>query len=896
MARRASEQPLSAPTDDLAVLRTQWKWAAFSQFISTFSPLLHVPDVTVTDIENDLVHGTNKVIARVMQRLLYTLSYDRKISLENWQSALRKQYIKRNPLANPLGSEPPREAAESRERTPEDQEAKQVPSETLLTEPDSAVTPQAGPSVAASEASPAPTHEPEDKAHVVEHQVPVDWFELPMLAKLDSLHFVTEWQFQNPTRLRTLMRNDDELATWRHEPIGYDSKKNSFWLIGGDRLWIQRVLPKPPKSRKRKRPAGNQKGHQASQKPKPLKRPRTQTTPIKLDASPRRPGSGRAAKIQAKIKLDAQVKELAEFTRQVNGNRPATRLSNRPKPPSRALGTRVSARLRGSQGSEWQAVPVDWMDESSDSECETNIADPVDQNRSQRDPQQTLGIHDDSDSELTELSDDSDEEVPKLNDEQVHPTVVEDDNTPAKEEESGKQVDDAFIEWETICVTLEEWEHITERFENATHYLEKALYKFLTNEIVPEITETLRELERKKRMENALVHRKKSSRIALRESEKEEARLTARRQAEEKEKMSRSRRLEVRKQREEEERLRREQGREQRRKEREARESRRQAELEEHENQSSDREPEDEISTAAETSHSRTTPSNPGILKRRTRPSTSNTYKGVKSSDWELDCEICRRRGVNPEDESPMMSCGKCLKWQHITCHDQADERAGHAKRNWDVVEFVCQQCRSRMFSAPEASSSPTRDHHHRFVNRQNANYVPSNSHTAAYHPYFSQGYTTSQSSSSPPQPQPSAISTLYHAANGRYNYTQPYGDPRTSGIPDRYLSSGQPYMSTHLYSHQPSSISFSHYQPQGGGFTPNGKAQGPHSENYDQRLQSTQHASYSDIRSSPNQRSTVGSPSQIAWNISTPVAGSYTTPYQSAACSNGIPRRDSHL
>jgi hypothetical protein len=82
-------------------------------------------------------------------------------------------------------------------------------------------------------------------------------------------------------------------------------------------------------------------------------------------------------------------------------------------------------------------------------------------------------------------------------------------------------------------------------------------------------------------MESALVHRKRSSRIAVIESEKEEARLAARRQAEEKEKMSRSRRLEVRKQREEEERLRREQGREQRRKEREARELRRQVELEE---------------------------------------------------------------------------------------------------------------------------------------------------------------------------------------------------------------------------------------------------------------------------------------------------------------------------
>jgi hypothetical protein len=213
------------------------------------------------------------------------------------------------------------------------------------------------------------------------------------------------------------------------------------------------------------------------------------------------------------------------------------------------------------------------------------------------------------------------------------------------------------------------------------------------------------------------------------------------------------------------------------------------------------------------------------------------------------------------------------------------------------------------MFSAPEALSSSTQDSHHRFVNRLNANYVPSNHHAAAYHPYFTQGYTTSQSS--PPPPQSSAISTLYHAANGRYNYTQPYGDVRTSGIPDRYSSSGPPYISTHLY--QPSSISFNHYQPQGGGFNSNGKALSPYSENYNQRLQTSQHASYSDIRPGANQRSTVsvptsrmilfsmflikaGSPAQIVWNISTPVASSYATPYQSAACSNGIPRRDNHL
>lgn len=76
-----------------------------------------------------------------------------------------------------------------------------------------------------------------------------DWLDLPMLTKLDSMHLLTEWQFQNPTRFRTLMKSDDEDASWvrflhltfstpvesmqRIEPIGYDAKSNAYWLIGG---------------------------------------------------------------------------------------------------------------------------------------------------------------------------------------------------------------------------------------------------------------------------------------------------------------------------------------------------------------------------------------------------------------------------------------------------------------------------------------------------------------------------------------------------------------------------------------------------------------------------------------------------------------------------------------
>ena len=34
--------------DDIATLRRQWKWAAFSQFFYTFNQLLAMPDVTLT--------------------------------------------------------------------------------------------------------------------------------------------------------------------------------------------------------------------------------------------------------------------------------------------------------------------------------------------------------------------------------------------------------------------------------------------------------------------------------------------------------------------------------------------------------------------------------------------------------------------------------------------------------------------------------------------------------------------------------------------------------------------------------------------------------------------------------------------------------------------------------
>lgn len=42
------------------------------------------------------------------------------------------------------------------------------------------------------------------------------------------------------------------------------------------------------------------------------------------------------------------------------------------------------------------------------------------------------------------------------------------------------------------------------------------------------------------------------------------------------------------------------------------------------------------------------------------------------------------------------MSCGSCLKWQHIACHDLENKRANLPNRDWDSVDFICRSCRTK--------------------------------------------------------------------------------------------------------------------------------------------------------------------------------------------------------
>ncbi|KAH6913234.1 hypothetical protein BKA70DRAFT_1558612 [Coprinopsis sp. MPI-PUGE-AT-0042] len=783
---------LEGPDANLFNLRRNWKWAAFAQFFYIFYDLFAINDISVADIETDLVHGTDVFVPRIMQRLLFTLTYDRKISLENWQNAMRKQYDKRDPDANPLG--PPLIVTTSHSRqSPAAPVVEEKPSDLM----DVDEKPDTESHNGLASGPPSTRHQTEEPPLVEGNQgqdedekdVPqtVEWSELDMNQKLDAMHTLVEWQFQNPLRLRQIMKSDDDLASWRSEPVGYDKQQNAYWLIGGDRLWIQRATPKPA-NKKRKRKDPPVKKGKASAKQKPAKRRKTQAAADSVSKAPQPAtpnGRSRAAKEQAKAKLDAQAKALAEFQRQQATQSSSARSTRAtrgskaaPPEPPKPSGTRTSSRLRHLQDDGWEQVPDEWLE--SDSQKPSTRS-------SKRAKTGLESDYDESASELTELSEDEngeDDEEQQEEDEEEEVKV----KTPTPEPEP--QGD--FVEWETLCVTLAEWEAFPQRFAEATHYTERSFYKYLTTALVPEVTAELKAIEQKRRMEEALNTRKRSSRLAVRENEKEAVRLAAQKKAEEDAQNARARRLEARLQREQEERDRREKDREERRAAREARVAQRGVSMPQSDQDEEQSAPEEKPAEPP-------APQTNGKAKSKATSGRSRAKASGKSTpsneDWELDCEVCGRHGKNLDDGVPLMSCGSCSRWQHIPCHDKLDASQGRRKRDWNKIDFVCRHCLSRRYAQPVAPQAPPQ--YPQLHHPQQQQHQPA---TAVYS-YPSQAWQ--QNGSYPPQ----------HA---QPSHADAY---RSMGQTSSMRSSAYPAQQPAYSNGQSSAISFSHYQPQAGSF-----------------------------------------------------------------------------
>lgn len=231
------------------------------------------------------------------------------------------------------------------------------------------------------------------------------------------------------------------------------------------------------------------------------------------------------------------------------------------------------------------------------------------------------------------------------------------------------------------------------------------------------LTRQAKEQERLK--QEAINNRKRSSRIATRELAKEEEMRREQAQREMEERMEALRQEQYKKEKEEAEHLAREQAREARLREREeriaAREAaviaRAQAEAAEKERAERKRERRkrrrdgEEVESSSDEgetpSRSRTQPQTPAKSRASSVKDDSN------GQSWELKCEICKLHGWNLNDDSDVVCCDDCGRWQHVKCHDRQDIAAGRGIRNWDKVDFCCQECEQRKNKRPRVEEAP---------------------------------------------------------------------------------------------------------------------------------------------------------------------------------------------
>jgi len=149
----------------------------------------------------------------------------------------------------------------------------------------------------------------------------------------------------------------------------------------------------------------------------------------------------RAAKDQAKKRLGVQAKELADLNRQAALTNSGTRRqgSLRSSTTPLVMGTRSSARLRGTQDDEWQSIPEEWLK-------------GVNQTRASIRLETKTGLETDEESvsELTELSEDSSEPpsmslIRELSGRNDEASEDDEDDYPAE------PPPEDFVEWETVC-------------------------------------------------------------------------------------------------------------------------------------------------------------------------------------------------------------------------------------------------------------------------------------------------------------------------------------------------------------------------------------------------------------------------------------------------------------
>jgi hypothetical protein len=251
--------------------------------------------------------------------------------------------------------------------------------------------------------------------------------------------------------------------------------------------------------------------------------------------------------------------------------------------------------------------------------------------------------------------------------------------------------EEEWIEFETLAVTKQEWLAMSTRFAKSKHPDEKGLHQFLQGEVLPKVMADIEEVEKQQALEAALANRKRSSRIALKESEREERERDRVARLKMEEKMAAIRAEEAQKAVKEREELDAAKVREERIRDREERMAAREREaIEKAERDIMERENREKMREMRKMKREQLL-ANGGLTNESEE---LQQHKEQDDDSWELNCEVCGKAGINLDDTEEIVCCEQCGVWQHTECWNAFDRRIGRPARDWEKEDFFCSKCK----------------------------------------------------------------------------------------------------------------------------------------------------------------------------------------------------------
>ncbi|CEP18024.1 hypothetical protein [Parasitella parasitica] len=97
--------------------------------------------------------------------------------------------------------------------------------------------------------------------------------------------------------------------------------------------------------------------------------------------------------------------------------------------------------------------------------------------------------------------------------------VQEEQESVEEKEEEQSEDEREWVPWKLLCYTKHDWENLPSKYANSKNIDEQRFHKLLVDDLLPKVLPVLEEHEQKIKKQEAIMHRKRSSRIRIKELE-----------------------------------------------------------------------------------------------------------------------------------------------------------------------------------------------------------------------------------------------------------------------------------------------------------------------------------------------------------------------------------------